>query len=109
MELSPLSVAMFFPFGSKGDKMYGCKEFQDCSKECLSTLDFVVTSIGPDMDILFTHLMDIATSCECFGKLRPEHWTVIGQVLISSLEDTLGSRFDETARDSWTQVYESIS
>jgi len=89
--------------------MFECTEFLDYSKECVSTLDFVVTSIGPDMDILFTQLLEIVQSSDCFAKLRPEHWDMAGQVIITSLEATLGSKFDKVSRDSWMHVYNSIT
>lgn len=89
--------------------MYASDEFKRSARECSNTLDFVVTSIGPDMDVLFGQLIDMVTSSDLFGRLRPEHWNVFRESLLFSLKDTLGDRFDDKARASWEKVFDSIS
>lgn len=89
--------------------MFESKEFVSAAKECASTIDFVVTSVGPDMDILFAQLCEMATETQNFYKVRPEHWTVLGQSLIDAMEKSLDTEFDDEARDAWVQVFDHIS
>lgn len=89
--------------------MFQSKEFRESARECSSTLDFIVTSLGPDMDMLFTQLVEMGHDSGLFGKIRPEHWTLLEQSLMSALESTLGERFDENTKASWERVFGAIS
>jgi hypothetical protein len=108
--LDPFVVAVFFPlFGARGEEVFQSKEFRESARECSSTLDFIVTSLGPDMDMLFTQLVEMGHDSGLFGKIRPEHWTLLEQSLMSALESTLGERFDENTKASWERVFGAIS
>ncbi|GKY90912.1 hypothetical protein MPSEU_000065200 [Mayamaea pseudoterrestris] len=109
LELDPFAVAVFLPFGTKGDKMYESPQFKASARECASTLDFIVCSLGPDMDMLFSQLMEMGNEAGLFAKIRPEHWRVLEQSMMSALEQTLGDKFDANTRASWERVFDAVS
>ena len=102
-------MAVFVPFKSKDEKVYQSDEFKACACECASTLDFIVSSLGPDMDMLFAQLMEMGHDAGLFTKIRPEHWRLLEQSLISALEQSLGDRFDSNTRTSWERVFDAVS
>jgi hypothetical protein len=106
--LDPFAVAVFLPF-KRDEKTYQSPEFKASACECASTLDFIVSSLGPDMDMLFSQLMEMGHEAGLFSKIRPEHWRVLEQSLLSALEDTLGDKFDNNTRASWERVFDAIS
>jgi hypothetical protein len=108
-ELNPVSLALFFSFARKGNEMFSTPEFKCAARECSSTLDFIVSSLGPDLDVLFAQLLEMGTGSPGFHQLRPEHWGVFRQALLFALEKRLGDRFDDEQRKAWHKVFDHIS
>lgn len=109
IEVSHDSLKLFFPFIAKGDKMYDTKEFKDTAKQCASTLDFIVMSLGPDLDLLYNELINMAVDNGLSKKLRPEHWKTMRESLMFALEQSLGSGWVGTTKAAWEEVYDTIS
>jgi hypothetical protein len=106
---APLSFSLLFPFGTLGEEMFQSAEFQDAVRTCTYTLDFAVSSLGPDLDVLFGQLVEICLEYENFSRVRSCHWAVMETALISALEETLGDRFDTETKDAWVSVFSAIS
>lgn len=109
LELDPFAASAFFPFAIKDESVFTTSQFQEYACECASTIDFIVGSLGPDMDMLLQQLMEMGTDSGLFVKMRPEHWRVLEQALLAALEAILGDRFDDKARASWKRIFDSIS
>ena len=106
---APLSLTLLFSFGTEGDKMYSTSAFQETCDESASVLDFVITSLGADMDIVKMQLMEIAEQHKGFENIRPEHWIILGKALIEALEETLGDKFEASTKSCWASAFDSVS
>ncbi|MCF0050577.1 globin domain-containing protein [Dyadobacter sp. LJ53] len=55
---------------------------------------------------------DIQTQIEAMGKrhakygVKPEHYALVGKVLINTLETTLGDYWDMETAEAWTNLYD---
>ena len=48
-------------------------------------------------------------SCHAGYGVRPEHYSTVGQALLETLEEILGTRFNEAVRVAWTKVLTLVS
>jgi len=108
-KLSPLSVSLFYPYWVKGEKMIETKDFAEGCRNVSSTLDFVVASLGPDMDMLVGQIIEIGTENGTFARARPEHLRIVKESIMSALDNALGEQLDEPVRGCWVTVIERIS
>jgi hemoglobin-like flavoprotein len=107
--LAPLSLTLLFPFGVEGDKMYDTPAYRETAQEFAFTIDFVVMSLGSDMDMVFTQLLEISQQHAHFQRVRPEHWQILGRALMGALDKTLGGRMNDATRDCWASAFDTVS
>jgi hypothetical protein len=111
-EFSPFDLAILFSFCNKGkgEAKFETEEFKSSARDSASTLDFIVGSLGPDIDLLYTELIDMGNRSGAMSKIRPEHWNLLRTSLFSALETALGDAvFSEKVRQCWTEVFEAIT
>ena len=48
-------------------------------------------------------------NCHAGYGVRPEHYDTVGQALLETLEEILGTRFNEAVRVAWTKVLTLVS
>lgn len=48
-------------------------------------------------------------SCHAGYGVRPEHYHTVGQALLETLEEVVGTRFSEAMRAAWTKVLTLVS
>jgi hemoglobin-like flavoprotein len=90
-ELEPSLRAMF-----KGD-------LKAQSKKLMDMVTLVVAKLQK--------LEDIETEVKALGQrhvrygTRPEHYAVVGEALLWTLENGLGPRWNEEVKQAWTEVY----
>lgn len=85
------------------------KSYKECMSETVQILDFIVDSLGTDIDLLQFQLNDIITERKSMKRVRPEHWGIMGKALLSTLKEKLGDKFDRECRESWDYAFDSIS
>jgi hemoglobin-like flavoprotein len=85
------------------------REFQEVAEDTARMIDFVVASLGSDMDILQMQLTELASSQENLRRVRSEHWSVMSRALLLALESTLQERFDDDCKLGWAAVFDSVA
>jgi len=115
---SPLTVSLFFPFGRLGDGMFHTKEYREACRDVSSTIDFVVSSLGPDTEMLLAEILDMGTSNGIFAKARPEHLAIVGDAVLWALQQSLKCEDGESdqlfekggsARSAWEHVVDQLT
>jgi hemoglobin-like flavoprotein len=83
--------------------------FEAAAEDTARMIDFVVASLGSDMDILQMQLKEMASSQEKLHRVRPEHWSVMSRALLLALESSLKERFDDDCKMGWAAVFDSVA
>jgi nitric oxide dioxygenase len=82
------------------------EDITEQAKKLTATLGFVVAKID--------RLQDIMTDIERLGErhhsygARPEHYDVVGQCLIETLEEGLGDKWTEELQDAWRSAFNTL-
>lgn len=73
----------------------------------MNTLGVVVDSLHSLQDIL-PEVQSLGVSHRAYGA-EPEHYAVVGDALIATLEQALGEDFSAETREAWTRAYSTLS
>ena len=77
------------------------------SKKLLTILDHIIEKID-SLDDIIENVVKLAHRHEDYG-VRPEHYTVVGEALLWTLEKELGPRWNEELKIAWTMCYVTMS
>lgn len=93
-----------------GDKPSDRDQFREMATETASLIDFIVSSLGADMEIVKMQLSETFESHENFARVRPEHWNLVGQAVLEALQETLGeAKWDTQTADCWATTCDYLS
>mmetsp|Transcript_2891 Transcript_2891/g.6156 ORF Transcript_2891/g.6156 Transcript_2891/m.6156 type:complete len:161 (+) Transcript_2891:79-561(+) len=110
LKASPLSLTLLLPFATDGEKILeNDTQFKAVAAETAYMVDFIVSSLGTDMDIVKMQLEETFAAHENFKRVRPEHWTLMGKAMLEALGETLGDRFNSNMADCWAHACDSVS
>ena len=71
-------------------------------------LDAAVNMLGPDLEPVSRTLEALGARHVSYGVL-PEHYPVVGEALLSTLEIALGDAWTPTAEEGWKGIYSFVS
>lgn len=77
------------------------------ARKLTETLDFIVANAG-QIGSVASEVRDLAISHEGYG-VRPEHYEIAGDVLIWTLEHSLGPRFTPAEKAAWVEIYSKVT
>lgn len=71
-------------------------------------LDASVNMLGPDLEPLTEALETLGAIHLAYGVL-PEHYPVVGEALLSTLEVALGDAWNDQVQIGWAGIYAFVS
>lgn len=71
-------------------------------------LDVAVNMLGPDLGPVTHALHLLGAKHVCYGVL-PEHYPIVGEALLSTLETALGNSWTPRIKNGWTAIYGFVS
>jgi hemoglobin-like flavoprotein len=77
------------------------------SRKLVTILDHVIEKIDA-LDDIVENVVKLASRHESYG-VRPEHYTVVGEALLWTLEKELGDQWNEELKIAWTVCYVTMS
>lgn len=78
------------------------------AKAFASLIDSIFQMLGPDIDFTEEILIQVGRKHKAVG-VSPSYIPFMGEALIYALEKSLGTALTEEQRNSWHEVFESIS
>ena len=76
-------------------------------RKLMQTLATAVGSLGR-MDMIEPALVSLGKRHVAYG-VRKEHYAVVGQALLWTLEQALGDEFNDEMKTAWTKVYTALA
>jgi hemoglobin-like flavoprotein len=89
-------------------ELLNSKRFLAHAAYLLEMIDTALDMLGPDIELLTEIMHDLGIKHIRYG-VKPEMFPVMGEALISTLQDTLGADFTESMKDSWRETYDALS
>jgi hemoglobin-like flavoprotein len=74
----------------------------------IQMLDTALNMLGPDIELLTEIMHELGVKHMRYG-VKPEMFKYMGEALLLTLEDTLGSEFNAVTRAAWTETYGELS
>lgn len=71
-------------------------------------LDVAVNMLGPDLGPV-THALHVLGAKHVGYGVLPEHYPIVGEALLSTLETALGEAWTTNVKDGWTAIYGFVS
>lgn len=75
------------------------------AKAMVDMIDCAVAFLGPDLDPLTDHLIDLGRRHTKYG-VKPEHLPVMGRAVIYALQEMLGSKFSLDDLRNWAAIFD---
>ena len=85
---------------------FAATEMKEQSKKLLGALALVIQNLRKP-GVLTSALQGLAQRHVTYGVL-PEHYPIVGAVLLETFADFLGERWTPEYHDAWAQAYEAI-
>jgi nitric oxide dioxygenase len=86
---------------------FAATDMKEQQKKLLGALVLVIQHLRKP-DALAPALKGLGQRHAAYG-VRPEHYPIVGAVLLDTFAAFLGERWTHERRDAWTQAYEAIS
>mmetsp|Transcript_114890 Transcript_114890/g.321069 ORF Transcript_114890/g.321069 Transcript_114890/m.321069 type:complete len:150 (-) Transcript_114890:162-611(-) len=103
------SAEGLFKFGEVTDDTYKQETFLTHARGVVSTVDIAVELLERnDTDTLITALRDLGAKHVTYD-VKYEHFPIVGEALLHTLEQALGDEFTPEVREAWTAVYHFIT
>ena len=83
------------------------KDMTEQRRKLMSTLAIVVSGLS-DLPSILPAASALATRHVAYGA-KPEHYPVVGQALLWTLEKGLGNDWTPAVADAWTTAYATLS
>lgn len=87
--------------------MFSKTTMPEQSKKLLTMLSYVIVKLDKLEDIL-DDVAKLAQRHEGYG-VKAEHYTAVGKALLFTLEQGLGTQWNEELKAAWTEVYIVLS
>ena len=71
-------------------------------------LDAAVNMLGPDLEPV-TYALKVLGAKHCAYGVIPDHYPIVGQALLSTLEAALGDSWTPKVKQGWTFIYGFVS
>ena len=88
--------------------MFDSNKFKKHAAGVIRMLNKAIEMLGPDMDPLLKILKGLGKRHAGYG-VKKEHYPVIGQALIETLDDAMGDDFTDEVKSTWVEVWTIIS
>lgn len=82
-------------------------EMAEQRRKLMATLAIVVNGLS-NIEMILTAASSLATRHVSYGA-RPEHYPVVGEALLWTLEQGLGDEWTSEVADAWTAAYATLS
>ena len=99
--------ARLFAIAPDTAALFAATDMRSQRAKLLITLRAVVSQIH-DLKQMDTQLEELGRRHTAYG-VRPEHYDVVGEALIWTLEQVLSPRFSEKLRAAWIEAYGMIA
>ena len=86
---------------------FASTDMKEQRKKLLGALALVIQNLRKP-EVLTSALQGLGKRHVAFG-VRPEHYPIVGAVLLETFADFLGERWTPAYHDAWAQAYEAVS
>jgi hypothetical protein len=114
-ELAPAAMRLFtfaddFEEDYTATELYESQQFLRHARGVVKMLDRALGMLqGPDLELLKEVLRELGDRHVEYGVL-PEHYPIVGEALLSTLETALGDKlWNEKVKSGWAAVYDIVS
>ena len=74
----------------------------------IQMLDTALNMLGPDIELLTEIMLELGAKHVRYG-VKPEYFPVMGEALISTLEETLDTEVTDQFKEAWMETYKALS
>ena len=74
----------------------------------IQMLDTALNMLGPDIELLTEIMQELGVKHIRYG-VRPDMFPVMGEALLHTLEQTLGTDFSDEIKDAWKETYHELA
>jgi hemoglobin-like flavoprotein len=111
-EIAPGAKALF-PFAKKNEndddeEMFKNPRFLMHARRVVKMLDVAVDMLGPDLGPVSHALKLLGERHVAYGVI-PDHYPIVGQALLATLEAALGSSWTPQVQEGWAAIYGFVS
>lgn len=110
-EIAPGAKALFEfakDHGDNDETLYSNPRFLAHARRVVKMLDVAVDMLGPDLGPVSHALRTLGDRHATYGVI-PEHYPIIGQALLSTLETALGTSWTPRVQEGWEAIYGYVS
>ena len=90
------------------EELYTNPKFLTHARGVVRMLDAAVSMLGPDLEPVTQALEDLGRRHITYGVI-PDHYPIVGQALLHTLETALGSALTPTVEEGWIAIFEFVS
>jgi hemoglobin-like flavoprotein len=102
-----LFYGRLFEIAPEVKPMFSQITIKEQSKKLLSMLSYVINKLDRLQDIL-DEVAKLAQRHVHYG-VKPEHYTVVGEALLWTLEKGLAEKWNDELKEAWTTCYVTLS
>ena len=95
-------------YDASSDELYGSEGFLKHAAAVVQMLDATVNMLGPDLEPVTEALFELGSRHVSYGVM-PEHYSIVGQALLSTLEAALCDAWTPKVKEGWVGIYAFIS
>jgi hemoglobin-like flavoprotein len=109
-ELDP-SIQNVFTFGKNtklNEEFFKSDRLVRHAKFFIKMIDRALALLGPDIELLTEILLDLGKQHRHFG-VKASHYPLMGNALLSVVEELLGDKFKPCVKDAWLEVYQALA
>ena len=85
---------------------FATTDMKEQKKKLLGALALVIQNLRKP-EVLTSALKGLGQRHVAYG-VRPEHYPIVGAVLLETFADFLGERWTQAAHDAWAEAYEVV-
>lgn len=99
--------ARLFAIAPDSAALFAAADMRAQREKLMLTLRHIVSNLSDQQ--MFSHeLQELGRRHQAYG-VRPEHYTVVGEALLYTLEAALGPAFSPPVRAAWSAAYQLIA
>ena len=110
-EIAPVAKGLFYftkGFDENDESLYSSPQFLKHARGVVRMLDVAVNMLGPDLDPVSKALEELGARHAKYGVI-PDHYPIVGEALLSTLEAALGDSWTPTVKEGWASIYAFVS
>jgi methyl-accepting chemotaxis protein len=93
---------------ANSDELLKSKRFKMHASYLIGMIDTALNMLGPDIELLTEMLYDLGAKHVRYG-VQPSYFPLMGQCLISTIEECLDGKFTVGMKAAWEEVYLALS